>query len=64
MFFDIAVLKNFANVTGKQLLVNTGKHRKTPVGVFFSKIAGLQAYNFIKKKIRHWCFPVKLTEFL
>ena len=53
MFFDIDVLKNFANVTGKHLLVNTGKHRKTPVGVIFSKIAVLQAYNFIKKRIRH-----------
>ena len=24
----------------------------------------LQACNFIKKKLQHWCFPVKFTKFL
>ena len=33
----------------------TGKH-------LFSSL--LQACNFIKKKLQHWCFPVKFAKFL
>ena len=31
---------------------------------YFNKVAGLQAYNFIKKRLQHRCFPVNITKFL
>ena len=31
----------------------------TIVGVSFYNVASLQACNFIKKSLQHWCFPVK-----
>ena len=35
-------------------------HRKTPVfESLFNNFAGLQAWNFIKKILQHWCFPMK-----
>ena len=40
-------------------------HRKTPMlESVFNKIAGVQAYNFMKRRLQHKCFPVKKTEFL
>ena len=30
----------------------------------FIKFVGLQAYNFIKKRLQHRCFPVKFDKFL
>ena len=55
MFFKVGVLKMFVFFTTK----------KTCVGVsFFSKVAGLRAFNFIKKGIQHRCFPVKIEKFL
>ena len=30
----------------------------------FNKVEGLEAYNFIKKKPQHKCFPVKFAKFL
>ena len=33
-------------------------HRKTPV------LESLQACNFIKKRLQHWCFLVKFAKFL
>ena len=53
MFFKIDVLKNFAIFTGKRLCKS-----------FFNKVAGLQASNFIKKRLQHRCFLVKFTKFL
>ena len=50
MFFKIGALKNFANFTGKQS--------------FFNKAAGLQACNFIKRKLQRSCFPVKFAKVL
>ena len=39
--------------------------RKTPVlESLFNKVAGLQACNFIKKKLQRGCFPVKFTKLL
>ena len=39
-------------------------HRKTPVLVsLFNKVAGLQTCDFIKKRLRHWCFSVKIAFF-
>ena len=31
---------------------------------YFNKVAGLQAYNFIKKRVQHRCFPVNITKLL
>ena len=40
-------------------------HRKTLVlESVFNKVAGLKAYNFIKKRLQHRCFPVDIAEFL
>ena len=48
-----AVLKNFAS------------HRKTPVlESLFYKVETPQACNFIKKRLIHRCFLVKLAKFL
>ena len=30
----------------------------------FNKVAGLQAYNFIKKRLQHRCFAVNIAKFL
>ena len=45
-------------------------HHKTPVlellawsATLINKAAGL-AFNFIKKRLHHWCFPVKFAKFL
>ena len=46
-----AVLKNFATFTEKYLCWS----------LFFSKVADLQAKNFIKKGLQHTCFPVKTS---
>ena len=32
--------------------------------IFFNKVADLQAYNFIKKRLQQRCFPVKFAKFL
>ena len=40
-------------------------YRKTPMlEPLFNKLAYLQVYNFIKKRLQHWCFPVKIEKFL
>ena len=53
MFFEIGVLK-VCNI-----------HRKTPVlESLFSKVASLEACNFIKKRLQHRCFPVNIAKFL
>ena len=40
-------------------------HRKTPMlESAFNKIAGVQAYNFIKRRLQHRCFAVKIPKFL
>ena len=36
----------------------------TCVGVFFNKVVGVKACNFIKKALQHRCFPVKFAKFL
>ena len=30
----------------------------------FNKVAGLQAYNFVKKRLQHRCYLVKFAKFL
>ena len=47
------VLKNFAIFTEKHLCWS-----------FFNKSAGLQACNFIEKRLHHRCFPVNIAKFL
>ena len=38
---------------------------KTPVlESLLNKAAGVQACNFIKKRLQHGCFPVKFAKFL
>ena len=52
LFFEIGILKvcNF--------------HRKTLVlESLFSKVASLEAYKFIKKRLQHRCFPVNIVNF-
>ena len=34
------------------------------VGIFFNKVSGLQAFNFIKKRLQHWCISVNIAKFL
>ena len=46
------VLKNFAKFTGKPLCQS----------LFFDKIAGLRPATLLKKRLRHWCFPVNFVK--
>ena len=52
IFFKIVVLKIFKNFT-----------RNICIGVFFNKVTGPQACNFIKKKPQHRCFCAKFLKF-
>ena len=53
MFFKIGILENFAIFI----------HRKTPVlKSLFNKVAGLTASNFIRKTLKHRCFPVNIAK--
>ena len=54
MFLLIGVLKNFANLTGKDLCWES----------VFNKVAGLKACNFNKKRLQHTCYLVKFAKFL
>ena len=47
------VLKNFGNFTRKHLCWS-----------LFNKVAVLQAFNFIKKRLQHRCFPMKFRKSL
>ena len=47
MFFKIGVLKNFAPVLES----------------IIDNVAGLKAYNFIKKRLQYMCLPVKFAKF-
>ena len=47
------LLKNFAIFTGKQLCLET----------LFNKVAGLQACNFIEKRLQHRYFSVHIANF-
>ena len=48
------VLKNFAIFTGKHHVLES----------LFNKIPGLQVYKCIRKRLRHRCFHVNISEFL
>ena len=46
------------------VLKNMFFHRKKPVlESLLNKVAGLKVCNFIKKRLKHRCFPVKLHKF-
>ena len=53
MVFTLGALKNFANFTGKRLVL----------GSLFTKVSGPQAYKFIKKRLQNRCFHVKLKTY-
>ena len=53
VFYKKIVLNNMSIFTGKYLCC-----------FFFNKNAGLQACNFIKKRLKHRCFPANTTKFL
>ena len=52
IFFKIGVLINFPKFTRKYLCWS----------LFFNKATGLMAFNFIKKRLHHRCFPVNITK--
>ena len=52
MFFKIGALKNFVNFTGKHLCWS----------LFFNKVTGLQACNFIKKETPMQVFFCEICE--
>ena len=54
MFFKTVVLKNLANFTGKHLCWN----------LFLIKLQASGLCKFIKKRLQHRCFAVKLAKFL
>ena len=54
VFYKKIVLNNFAIFTEKHLCWY----------LFFNKNAGLQAWNFIKKRLQHRCFLVNIAKFL
>ena len=53
MVYKIGVFKNFAKFPGKRLCWN----------LFFNKVVGLKACNFIKKRLQHRSFPMNFAKF-
>ena len=41
-----------------EAVVDRCSWENTHVGVFFNKVVGPQACNFIKERLQHGCFPV------
>ena len=54
MFFKISILKKFLKLYSKTSVVE----------FLFNKVATLKGCNFVKKKLRHTCFPVNIAKFL
>ena len=54
VFCKKGVLRNFEKFTEKHLCQN----------LFLNKVAGLRPATLLKKRPRHWCFPVNFTKFL
>ena len=48
------VLKKFLKFTGKHMYQS----------LFLNKVAGLRSATLLKKRLRHWCFPVNFAKFL
>ena len=53
MYFKIGALKNFENFTGKMNVLES----------LFKKVSGPQTCKFIKRRLQHKYFPVKLERF-
>ena len=53
ILFKISFLNNFASYIRKHLCWS-----------LFNKFGGLQACNFVKRRLQHRCFPVKFAKFL
>ena len=70
MFFKIAVLKNFANFTGKHLCWSLFLHKvaglrpATLLKKRLHKVAGLRPATLLKKRLQHRSFPVKFAKFI
>ena len=54
MFYRKGVLKQFPIFTWK----------KSVLKFFLKKVAGLKAFNFIKRRFQRMCFPVNIAKFL
>ena len=54
MFCKKYFLRNFAEFTGKHLCQS----------LFFNKVSSLRSGTLIKKRVWHWCFPVKFAKIL
>ena len=54
VFCKEGVLINFTKFTGKHLSLS----------LFFSKVAGVKPATLLKKRLRHWCFPVNFVKFI
>ena len=47
------------------MFLKISQHRKTPVSEsLFNTVTGLQACNFIKKRLHHWYFPMNSAKSL
>ena len=64
VFSKKGVLKNFANFTRKQLCRSFFSTKFQALESLFNNVSGLQACNFIKKRLRHRCVPVNIAKFL
>ena len=52
--------------SSKEVLLKISQYsEETPVlKSLFNEAAGLKAFNFIKKRLQHRCFPVNIAKFL
>ena len=67
VFFKMGVLKSFRDIRVSESFLESFRNiqRKTPVSEsLFDKVAGLEAYNLIKRRLLHRCFPVNIAKFL
>ena len=48
----------------KNFIFNKVDKKTSVLEFIFNKVAGLKAWNFIKKILQHRCFPVNIAKFL
>ena len=53
VFYEKMCSEKFRNIPKKKYVVET----------LFYNVAGIQACNFIKKRLKHRCFPVNIAKF-
>ena len=62
--FRIGVVATGVALQKKFFLKFSNIHRKAPLSEpLFNKVAGLKAYNVIKKRLQYRCFPVNIAKF-